>query len=80
VSIFVSAVSNLVEKAAIATRRLSDGTPTCKGGRNRNANRQPHVFRATGITAYLKNAGKLEVAQHIANHESTCLTARTAWS
>jgi integrase len=29
-----------------------------------------HTFRATGITAYLKNAGKLEVAQHIANHES----------
>jgi integrase/recombinase XerD len=26
--------------------------------------------RATGITAYLKNSGKLEVAQHIANHES----------
>jgi integrase/recombinase XerD len=29
-----------------------------------------HTFRATGITAYLKNNGKLEVAQHIANHES----------
>jgi len=29
-----------------------------------------HTFRATGITAYLKNSGKLEVAQHIANHES----------
>ena len=28
-----------------------------------------HTFRATGITAYLKNSGKLEVAQHIANHE-----------
>jgi len=28
------------------------------------------VFRATGITAYLKNSGKLEVAQQIANHES----------
>jgi hypothetical protein len=27
-------------------------------------------FRATGITAYLKNSGKLEVAQQIANHES----------
>jgi len=24
-----------------------------------------HTFRATGITAYLKNSGKLEVAQHI---------------
>jgi integrase len=29
-----------------------------------------HTFRATGITAYLKNNGKLETAQHIANHES----------
>jgi integrase/recombinase XerD len=29
-----------------------------------------HTFRATGITTYLKNSGKLEVAQQIANHES----------
>ena len=29
-----------------------------------------HTFRATGITAYLKNNGTLEHAQHIANHES----------
>jgi site-specific recombinase XerD len=29
-----------------------------------------HTFRATGITTYLKNSGRLEVAQHIANHES----------
>jgi integrase/recombinase XerD len=29
-----------------------------------------HTFRATGITAYLKNSDKLEVAQQIANHES----------
>jgi integrase len=30
-----------------------------------------HTFRATGITAYLKNPqARLEVAQHIANHES----------
>ncbi len=29
-----------------------------------------HTFRATGITAYLKNSGKLEVVQHLANHES----------
>ena len=29
-----------------------------------------HTFRATGITAYLKNSGTLETAQHIANHES----------
>ena len=29
-----------------------------------------HSFRATGTSAYLKNSGKLEVAQHIASHES----------
>ncbi len=29
-----------------------------------------HTFRAIGITAYLKNKGTLEAAQHIANHES----------
>jgi integrase/recombinase XerD len=29
-----------------------------------------YTFRATGITAYLKNKGTLEAAQHIANHES----------
>ena len=29
-----------------------------------------HTFRATGITAYLKNKGTIETAQHIANHES----------
>lgn len=29
-----------------------------------------HTFLATGITAYLKNKGTLESAQHIANHES----------
>ena len=29
-----------------------------------------HTFRATGITQYLKNGGKLEHAQQIAAHES----------
>jgi integrase/recombinase XerD len=29
-----------------------------------------HTFRATGITAYLKNGGLLETAQHMAGHES----------
>ena len=33
-----------------------------------------HTFRATGITKYLKNGGKLEVAQAMANHESTRTT------
>jgi integrase len=30
-----------------------------------------HTFRAMGITAYLKNGGKLEIAQQIAAHESS---------
>ena len=29
-----------------------------------------HTFRATGITAYMKNKGTLENAQQIANHSS----------
>lgn len=29
-----------------------------------------HTLRATGITAYMKNSGRLEVAQQIAGHES----------
>jgi site-specific recombinase XerD len=33
-----------------------------------------HTFRATGITEYLRNGGKLEVAQHMANHESARTT------
>ncbi len=34
----------------------------------------PHSFRATGITTYLKNGGKLEVAQVMAGHESSRTT------
>ena len=34
-----------------------------------------HTFRATGITAFLKNGGTLENAQKIANHESSRTTA-----
>ncbi len=33
-----------------------------------------HTFRATGITAYLKNGGTLEKAAMIANHTSTRTT------
>jgi len=32
------------------------------------------TFRATGITAYLTNGGKLEVAQQMAAHESARTT------
>jgi integrase/recombinase XerD len=33
-----------------------------------------HTFRATGITAYLKKGGGLEIAQQMANHESSRTT------
>jgi integrase len=33
-----------------------------------------HSFRATGITEYLRNGGKLEIAQAMANHESSRTT------
>jgi integrase/recombinase XerD len=33
-----------------------------------------HTFRGTGITAYLQNDGKLEVAQHIAGHADASTT------
>jgi integrase/recombinase XerD len=33
-----------------------------------------HTFRATGITAYLKNGGKLEIAPQMAAHESSRTT------
>jgi len=33
-----------------------------------------HTFRATGITAYLQNGGKLEIAQFMAAHESARTT------
>jgi hypothetical protein len=36
--------------------------------------RTADAFRATGITAYLKNGGKLEIAQQMAAHESTRTT------
>ena len=33
-----------------------------------------HTFRATGITSYLKNGGRLEIAQQMAAHESSRTT------
>ena len=33
-----------------------------------------HTFRATGVTAYLKNGGTLERAARMANHASTRTT------
>ena len=33
-----------------------------------------HSFRATDITTYLQNGGKLEIAQRMAGHESARTT------
>jgi integrase len=33
-----------------------------------------HSFRATGITEYLRNGGRREIAQQMANHESARTT------
>ena len=36
-----------------------------------------HTFRATDVTAYLKNGGTLEKAEQMANHASTRTTRRS---
>ena len=48
--------------AMIRRRATAAGIQTAKIG--------CHTLRATGITAYMKGGGRLEVAQQIANHES----------
>jgi integrase len=49
----------------IQRRAKSGGITTCVGN---------HTFRATGVTAYLKNGGTLEPAAQMANHASTRTT------
>ena len=49
----------------IRRRATAAGIPTAIGC---------HTFRATGITEYLRNGGKLEIAQQMANHESARTT------
>jgi len=51
--------------AMIRRRAVAAGIDTLIGN---------HTFRATGITAYLKNGGTLEKAAHMANHASTRTT------
>ena len=51
--------------AMIQRRAKSAGVTMCVGN---------HTFRATGITAYLKNGGTLERAAQMANHASTRTT------
>ena len=51
--------------AMVRRRALAAGLKTLIGN---------HTFRATGITAYLKNGGTLENAAAMANHASTRTT------
>jgi site-specific recombinase XerD len=75
---------HLFRSAAGRTGRLSD-TPMAQADVFRMVGRRAeaagirtrigcHSFRATGITEYLRNGGKLEIAQQMANHESARTT------
>ena len=48
--------------------------PQARGGADIATKIGNHTFRATGITAYLKNGGTLERAAIMANHASTRTT------
>ena len=52
---------------------LCDDPAPGAGGGHQNPDGK-HTFRATGITAYLKNGGTLEKAAMIATHASTRTT------
>ena len=56
---------NIVQGSVIQWRARAAGIRTRIGNQ---------IFRATGITAYLKNGGTLEKAAMIANHASTRTT------
>ena len=54
-----------ISRAMIGRRAAAAGIETKLGN---------HSFRATGLTAYLKNGGTLEKAAQMANHASTRTT------
>ena len=62
-----------LEQSAAASERLCDDRPArhCCGIGTKRGN---HSFRATGITAYLKNGGTLEKAAAMAYRASTRTT------
>jgi len=60
-----SALPQANAHAMIGRRAAAAGVETTIGN---------HTFRATGITAYLKNGGQLETAAAMANHASTRTT------
>jgi len=59
------------EALAMVKRRTRAAGLSSKDGKNNFSN---HTFRATGITAYLKNGGLLEHAQTMAAHSSPTTT------
>ena len=67
------------QQAFFAPRPLALGSGRCPRG-TRTSGRDPNgrpafpPFRATGITAYLRNGGTLEKAAAMANHASTRTT------
>jgi integrase len=62
---FTSRLGSTTPYAMIRRRAIAAGIATKVGN---------HSFRATGITAYLKNGGTLEKAASMANHASTRTT------
>ena len=52
-------------------RRTSTGDREEGARRERRDQDRVPLFRATGITEYLRIGGKLEMAQRMANHESS---------
>lgn len=81
---FGNTKSYLFRSAAGRTGKLSD-TPMAQADVFRMVGRRAeaagirtrigcHSFRATGITEYLRNGGKLEIARQMANHESARTT------
>ncbi|MEA3084377.1 MAG: hypothetical protein QOC89_2074 [Paraburkholderia sp.] len=60
--------------AMVRRRAIAAGIGTAIGTAIGN-----HTFRATGITAYLKNGGSLENAAAMANHASTRTTQLYDW-
>lgn len=54
-------------------RHLAQDPPPGGSRRHRDKDRLPHI-RATGITKHLRNGGKIEIAQQIANHENARTT------
>ena len=64
-ALFASGGSDPADPAMIARHARAAGIETLIGN---------HSFRATGITAYLKNGGTLEKAAQMANHASTRTT------